>query len=139
MNSQKETPVIKVPKQEMKDITILVAEDEEFNMFYINELFAKTNYKLVEATNGEEAVLKAKEHGNIDLILMDLKMPKLNGKEAMKQIKAFNPDVPIIALTAFAMESDKQEALESGFDSFLTKPIDKEALFKKIEHYTKTL
>ena len=138
MSSRKDTPIVNFPKEEMKEVTILVAEDEEFNMFYINELFANTNYKLIEAANGVEAVELARKNEGIDLILMDIKMPRLNGKEAMKQIKLFNSEVPIIALTAFAMESDKKDALDSGFDSFLTKPIDKDALFEKIEQYTKT-
>ncbi len=139
MNEQNDTPSFKLSKEAMKEVTIIVAEDEEFNMFYINELFANTNYKLIEANNGEEVIELAKKHKETDLIIMDIKMPKLNGIEAMKQIKAFNPEVPIIALTAFAMESDRREALESGFDSFLTKPIDKDTLFEKIEHFTKTL
>ena len=138
MSSRKDTPIVNFPKEEMKEVTILVAEDEEFNMFYINELFANTNYRLIEAANGVEAVELARKNEGIDLILMDIKMPRLNGKEAMRQIKLFNSEVPIIALTAFAMESDKKDALDSGFDSFLTKPIDKDALFEKVEQYTKT-
>lgn len=119
-----------------KEITILVAEDEEYNMMYINELFSKTNFKMIEAHNGKQAVELFKKHPEIELVLMDLKMPIMNGNEAMKEIKAIKPSIPIIALSAFAMESDKEEALENGFDSYLPKPIDGKLLFSIISKYS---
>jgi len=121
------------PKQN-KNITILVAEDEEYNRMYINELFSKTNHTIVEAYDGEMAVELFKKHEQIDLILMDIKMPKMDGVEAMKIIKAYKP-TPVIALSAFAMESDKKEALKEGFDNYLTKPINKKALFHLINKF----
>jgi signal transduction histidine kinase/CheY-like chemotaxis protein len=119
-----------------KTTTILVAEDEIYNLMYINELFAKTSYKIVEATNGKIAVEIALSNDNIDLVLMDIKMPIMNGKDAMKEIKNVKPNLPIIALSAFAMESDKESALAIGFDSYLSKPIDKKLLFEKIIEFT---
>ena len=121
------------PKQN-KNHTILVADDEEYNMMYINELFSKTNYTIIEAYDGVMAVDLFKKHDNIDLILMDIKMPKMDGVEAMKAIKSIK-QIPTIALSAFAMESDKKEALKEGFDNYLTKPINKKALFKLIDKY----
>ncbi|SNR38126.1 PAS domain S-box-containing protein [Lutibacter agarilyticus] len=118
-------------------ITILVAEDEEYNMLYINELFSKTNYKIVEASNGLQAVDLAKSNSEIKLVLMDIKMPVMNGIEAMKEIKQVRPNLPIIALSAFAMESDKENALANGFNSYLSKPIDKKLLFNLIQEHTK--
>lgn len=118
-------------------ITILVAEDEEYNMLYINELFSKTNYEIVEAGNGLQAVELAKSNPEIKLVLMDIKMPVMNGIDAMMAIKKELPSLPVIALSAFAMESDKENALEKGFDSYLSKPIDKNFLFKLIQEYTK--
>ena len=118
-------------------ITILVAEDEEYNMMYINELFSKTNYKVVEASNGLQAVELAKSNSKIKLVLMDIKMPVMNGIDAMIAIKKELPNLPVIALSAFAMESDKENALKNGFDSYLSKPIDKKLLFKLIQEYTK--
>jgi len=106
-------------------------------LLYINELFSKTTFKIIEANNGQEAVDIAKSNTQIDLVLMDIKMPVMNGKEAMKEIKRLRPDLPIIALSAFAMESDKEIALSSGFDSYLSKPIDKKVLFELIEKFTK--
>ena len=116
-------------------ITILVAEDEEYNMIYINELFSNTNFKIIEADNGVKAVDLAINNDDIDLIFMDIKMPLMNGNEAMEQIKKVKPNLPIIALSAFAMESDKENALNKGFDSYLTKPINKNELFNIIDEY----
>jgi len=133
------TVIEKKPTVEIqnKEITILVAEDEEYNLLYINELFSKTNYNVIEATNGKEAIDIAKSNPAIDLILMDIKMPVMNGNDAMKEIKMFKPDLPIIALSAFAMESDKENAMSNGFDSYLSKPIDKKLLFELIHKFSK--
>jgi len=119
-----------------KEITILVAEDEEYNLLYLNELFSKTSYKLIEATTGKQAVELALANSNIDLVLMDIKMPVMNGIDAMKKIKAERPHLPIVALSAFAMESDKEAAISNGFNSYLSKPIDKKLLFEIINECT---
>lgn len=129
---------IKKEKLEMisnKDVTILVAEDEEYNMIYINELFSNTCYKIIGAENGLKAVDLALNNGDIDIVFMDIKMPFMNGNDAMQKIKEVKPNLPIIALSAFAMESDKEKALNNGFDSYLTKPIDKVELFNLINEY----
>ena len=118
-----------------KKITILIAEDEEYNMLYINELFSSSNYKTIEAENGKEAVELALKHSEIDIIFMDIKMPIMNGNDAMIEIKKSKPKLPIIALSAFAMESDKEKALAKGFDSYLTKPIDRKILFGLIKKF----
>jgi PAS domain S-box-containing protein len=119
-----------------KELTVLVAEDQENNRMYINEVFSQANFKIIEAYNGKQAVELFKTHSEIDLVLMDIKMPIMNGVEAMKQLKKIKPSLPIIAISAFAMESDKQKALEQGFDSYLSKPIDKNLLFNTIDkHY----
>ena len=119
-----------------KEITILVAEDEEYNMMYIDVLFSKTNFKTIKAINGKQAVELFKKHPEIDLILMDIQMPIMNGNEAMKEIKKIKSSIPVIAISAFAMESEKEVALKNGFDSYLPKPIDKNLLFNTIDkHY----
>lgn len=118
-----------------KKLTILVAEDEEYNMMYINELFSKTNYKIIEASNGKKAVELLENHPEIDLVFLDIKMPIMDGNEAMIEIKKENPSLPVIALSAFAMESDKETALKKGFDAYLTKPINKKQLFNLIDKH----
>jgi CheY-like chemotaxis protein len=119
-----------------EEITILVAEDEEYNRLYINELFSTSKIKLIEATNGKEAIDILSVNPYINLILMDIKMPILGGIEAMKIIKERNKNIPIIALSAFAMESDQERAIELGFDDYLSKPLDKKKLFDLIQKYT---
>ncbi|MDO9594086.1 MAG: PAS domain S-box protein [Lutibacter sp.] len=120
-----------------KEINILVAEDEEYNMMYINELFSTTHIKIMEANNGKKALELAQSHPEIQLVLMDIKMPVMDGNEAMKEIKKLRPSLPIIALSAFAMESDKTIALALGFDAYLTKPLDRKLLFQLIEKFSK--
>tara|TARA_R110001583_G_scaffold412_1_gene3744 strand:- start:934 stop:4404 length:3471 start_codon:yes stop_codon:yes gene_type:complete len=119
-----------------KELTILVAEDEEYNMMYLNELFTKTKFKIIEANNGAQAVDLFKKHPEIDLVLMDIQMPVMNGKEAMIEIKKVKPAVPVIALSAFAMESDKKDALKNGFNFHLSKPINSKSLFDIISKYS---
>jgi len=122
--------------EKTKETTILVAEDEEYNMMYINVLFSSTKFKIIEANNGKQAVELFKKHPKIDLVLMDIQMPIMNGNEAMKEIKKVKPSVPVIALSAFAMESDKEKALKKGFDFYISKPIDKKLLFNTIKEYS---
>ena len=123
-------------KEKTKETTILVAEDEEYNMMYIDVLFSKTNFKIIEANNGKQAVELFEKHPEVDLVLMDIQMPIMNGNVAMKKIKKIKPSIPVIALSAFAMESDKEETLKKGFDSYISKPIDKKLLFNTIKEYT---
>lgn len=131
---EEQKPIIQVKN---KEITILVAEDEEYNMMYITELFSTTNFKIMEAGNGKKALELAQNHPEIQLVLMDIKMPVMDGNEAMKEIKKFRPSLPIIALSAFAMESDKAKALSLGFDAYLTKPLDRKLLFQLLEKFSK--
>jgi signal transduction histidine kinase len=114
------------------DKTILVAEDEEFNYFLIQEILSQTNVRVLRAKNGIEAVESCKKYPEINLVLMDIKMPEMNGYEATKIIKSFKPHLPIIAQTAYAMTEDRSKALSAGCDSYLSKPIQKERLLSVI-------
>jgi PAS domain S-box-containing protein len=131
---EEQKPAIQVKNNE---ITILVAEDEEYNMMYITELFSPTNFKIIEANNGKKAVESVQSNPEIQLVLMDIKMPVMDGNEAMREIKKLRPSLSVIALSAFAMESDKERALALGFDAYLTKPLDRKLLFRLIEKYSK--
>jgi CheY-like chemotaxis protein len=85
----------------------------------------------VRINNGEEAVAYCHENDNIDLLLMDINMPKINGFIATEKIKKFRPEIPIIAQTAFAIEGDEDKVLAAGCDYYISKPIDKHDLFEK--------
>ncbi len=112
--------------------TLLVAEDEEFNFIYIEELLSETDLKLIHAINGNEAV-EIFKNGKIDIILMDLKMPVMDGFEATKEIRKFNKQVPIIAQTAFSYK--REDCINSGFTDYITKPFNDEQLIKMITQY----
>lgn len=118
-----------------ESITILVAEDEEYNQIFIEEILDDHEIEIHFAENGIEAVDIAKNNPDIKFILMDIKMPVMNGIEASKKIKEFNPTVPIIALTAFSMESDRKYLLSEGFDDYLAKPILKKDLLTIINKF----
>lgn len=112
---------------------ILIAEDVDENYRLLEVLFRK-KYQLFHAHNGEEAVELFKEH-NPELILMDIKMPIMNGFEATKIIRTISEDIPIMALTAFAFEREKEMAKECRFSAYIVKPIDVVEIRKTIASY----
>ena len=118
----------------MTEKTILIVEDEETNSLYLESLLAINKYKYLLATDGEKAI-EIVNNNKIDLILMDIKLPRLNGLEATKIIKKKYPDMPIIAQTAYAMSGDKEKILAAGCDDYVSKPIDKDCLLKKIRDF----
>ncbi|NJB37726.1 PAS domain S-box protein [Croceivirga sp. JEA036] len=118
-------------EDQLKQFVILIAEDEEINYFFLNTYIKKikeAQLTVIRARDGEEAVEFCKEHPEIDLILMDVKMPIMDGLEATEIIKKMRPDLPIVVQTAFSLEEDKAKAFEAGCDGFLSKPIDKNLL-----------
>lgn len=118
------------------DKTILVADDEDINYMYLKMALMKTRAQILRANNGKEAVDMVHE-GNqkIDLILMDIKMPVMDGKEATRQIKAMNTDVFIVAQTAYAMQEDKSACFRSGCDEFLSKPVRQKILLETLAKF----
>jgi signal transduction histidine kinase len=115
---------------------ILVAEDEELNWMFIREMIRRSGAEIVRAKNGLEAVTMAGEL-KPDAILMDLKMPEMDGIEATRKIRKTDPQVPIIAQTAFVMNKEKEESLKAGCNHFLTKPLDRTILLEMIDCYFK--
>ena len=115
----------------MDVLTILVAEDEDNNFELLEILLAKRIKKIIRATNGKE-VLAILEKQKPDLILMDLKMPVMDGYEATRQAKALFPDLRIIALTAYTQPEEERRALEAGCAAFISKPIRNQELYETI-------
>ena len=113
--------------------TILVAEDNESN-FILMTYILKRQYAVLRAKNGQEAVDMA-DKGGFDLILMDIKMPVKDGLAATKEIKEKHPEMPIIALTANAFDSDRQLAIEAGCDDFLSKPVSSDRCMAAIAKF----
>lgn len=128
----------KTGQKDLKTCKILVAEDEEINYLVIETFLKKQrelNFEIIHAKNGVEAVETSKENPDLDLILMDIKMPLLNGYDATVQIKKIYPNLPIIALTAYSNPEDIRRALSAGCKEFISKPIDKMNLQKLLVKY----
>lgn len=115
-----------------KSLTILIAEDEKYNYILLEALFDSNDIKLVRAKDGIEALEMLRKNSGFDLILMDIKMPVMDGIKCFKEIRKMNLNTPVIALTAYALEHDHQKIMELGFDEYITKPINKNSLFSKI-------
>ena len=115
--------------------TVLIAEDEIYNYYYIEELLKPMNVKTLHAWNGLEAVELAKNHPDISLVLMDIRMPEMDGLAATKLIKELRPQLPVIAQTAYATREDRENALASGFDYYLSKPIRRALFVEVIDKY----
>lgn len=111
---------------------ILIAEDEETNYFYLETVLKRTGAVLFHARNGDEAVQVCKDQPNLDLVLMDIKMPELNGLDATRLIREFNTTLPIIAQTAYALVGERNKCLSAGCNDYISKPINRESLLKMI-------
>jgi len=123
-------------KNQMKNNTqktVLVAEDEEYNFLFIAEILSRFDLKLIHAKNGKEA-LEIFENEVIDLILMDIKMPIMDGQTATRIIKKLKPDIPIIAQSAYALDHEI-ERFSEDFDDYMAKPINSIKLKEKIKSY----
>jgi signal transduction histidine kinase len=119
---------------------ILVAEDEHTNYKFIENALKVTNTNLLWAKNGVETCEMFQKHKNIDLILMDIRMPLMDGHEATRRIKEINKNIPIIAQTAYALEFEKDEILKAGCNDYISKPYTVEELLSVIDkNFVKTV
>lgn len=126
-----------ISEQNTPTRTILLAEDEWSN-FILIETFLKTgNFNIVHVTNGFDAIEEFRKNPAIDLVLMDIKMPKMNGYEATKIMKSEKPELPVIAITAYALAGDREKAIEAGCDDYIPKPIKKGDLIALVEKHLK--
>jgi PAS domain S-box-containing protein len=123
-------------KKILSGASILVAEDDKVNFFYMQALIKQsTDSTICHASNGTEAVALYKANPDIVLILMDIKMPEMDGYEATRQIKLINKDIPVIAITGYAMTGDEEKIRMAGCDGYLSKPISKKRLLEKMAEY----
>jgi len=115
-----------------RKLKILIVEDDETSALHLQIILANKSEKLYRAKTGEEAIEKIKTHTDIDLILMDIKLPLMDGYEVTRKIREFNNEVKIIAQTAYSFEIDRKKAMETGCNDYIAKPLDKEKLLKII-------
>jgi signal transduction histidine kinase/ActR/RegA family two-component response regulator len=120
-----------------EDGTLLIAEDDNINFLLLQKIMQSSNYKIIRAVNGQEAVDICISDPNIDLVLMDIKMPVMNGFEALEKIRAIRPELVIVAQTAYASSDDEERIMKAGFFGYITKPINREKLFELINEILK--
>jgi two-component system, cell cycle response regulator DivK len=115
---------------------VLVVEDNPLNLKLVRDVLLRAGFEVIEARSGEEGVAQARAC-TPDMILMDLQLPGIDGTQAMRMIKEDpgGTDIPIVALTAFAMSEDRERALRSGFDGYLSKPISVRDLPRQISEF----
>ena len=116
----------------LKGKKILVVEDDFSSKFYLNKVLEKSGAEVFNADNGRDAVELVRVTPEIELILMDLQMPVMDGYTAIKLIREFNTKVILIAQTAYGLIGDKEKILSSGFDDYLIKPITYNQLVEKL-------
>jgi CheY-like chemotaxis protein len=117
-------------------IKILLAEDDEVSYLYLKEIMTGCGIELLWAQNGVQAVQICSDEKDLDLVLMDIKMPDMNGIEATEKIREIRPDLPVIAVTAFAKNEDRLTALSAGCNEFLSKPIKREDLMAVLTRHS---
>jgi two-component system cell cycle response regulator DivK len=116
-------------------IKMLVAEDDDISIDYLKTILEGERTELIFCRNGIDAVKTIREQPDIAIILMDIKMPEMNGLEATREIRKFNKTTPIIAQTANALSNDKHAAIEAGCNDYITKPFDRKKLLEMIVKY----
>ncbi len=129
--SKTEKPVSR-PEIEIKKLKILIAEDVEAADKHLSILLKKISKEILHAKTGKDTVMICQNNPDIDLVLMDIHMPEMNGYDATQKIREFNKDVVIIAQTAYAMRGDREKALEAGCNDYISKPIKKDKLLEMI-------
>jgi len=119
-----------------KTKTILIVEDNEDNLMVYRTILEHVGYNVIEARDGEEGIARAREE-HPDLILMDISIPRIDGWEATRRLKENEEtrDIPIIALTAHALEEDREKALRVGCDGYLAKPVEPRRVVEEVKRY----
>jgi CheY-like chemotaxis protein len=127
--------VIEEKTDYVKKLKILIAEDDDVSAKLITINVNEFGKEILRAGTGVEAVETCRNNPDIDLILMDIQMPKMSGYEATRQIREFNKEVVIIAQTAFGLSGDREKAIEAGCNDYLSKPIRKNLLSEMINRF----
>lgn len=122
-------------RRSLKGRKVLVAEDNQLNYNLIEAFLAGTDLDVVWVKNGKEALDYCKSPADADMILMDLRMPVMDGFQATEQIRSFNEDIPVVAVTAYTIREEQEKAESLGFTDYLTKPVNREILLQTIHKY----
>lgn len=122
-------------ERNIKGKSVLIVDDDAVNLHYLREIMSELKLNIFEAKNGLDAVVKFKKNKCISLILMDIKMPVMNGIEATKLIKSNSQNIKVVMQTAYAMNAEKEMALKEGCDDYISKPLNKEKVIEVIKRY----
>lgn len=133
LQEQKESETLENASNLFCEKILIVAEDDEISQLFLETILTSHFRQVIYVASGRETINACREHPEVDIILMDIKMPDIDGYEATRQIRQFNKKVRIIAQTAFGLSGDKEKALAAGCDDYISKPINKEELFEKIQ------
>ncbi len=120
-------------KYDWQERVILLVEDDAEAQLFFKAIFRATLVKIVTVSSGEQAIEEVKNTAEIDLILMDIRLPGIDGIEASRHIKEIRPEIPIVVQTAYALGNERQQAINAGCSDYVTKPIQVDTLFQKIE------
>ncbi|KAF0131219.1 MAG: putative multi-sensor hybrid histidine kinase [Bacteroidetes bacterium] len=121
----------------LPNICVLIAEDDDVSFMLFDKILQKENIQTIRAHNGNETIRILQENNSIDIVLLDLKMPVMNGYETATNIRKFNINIPIIAQTAYAMAGDREKALRAGCNEYIAKPMTKNELFKLMQRFVR--
>lgn len=119
----------------IQDLKVLIAEDDNTSALLLSTYLKPNSKAIIVATNGEKAVEMCRNNPDLDLIMMDIQMPVMNGFNATKAIREFNSDVVIIAQTAFGLSGDRDKAIDAGCSDYISKPIKKDDLNNLLRKY----
>jgi CheY-like chemotaxis protein len=114
---------------------ILIVEDDQNSYDLLSFILQDFNCKIIHNRNGSEALETVKKENDLDLVLMDIRLPKMDGLEATKEIRKITKTLPVIAQSAYAMQEDKKKCIDAGCDDFISKPLDKESFLNLIAKY----
>lgn len=135
VNNIEDDVITDLANEQIRSLKILIVEDDETSKFFISEIVDCYCKEILYAGDGNEAIKACQNNPDIDLVLMDIQLPKMNGHEATKKIREFNKDVIIIAQTAFGLANDREKALESGCNDYISKPVQQDLLFNLLQKY----
>lgn len=120
-----------------KEILILIVEDESLNSELLEVLLKRKKISYLLAVDGLEALEMFEKHPEIDLVLLDIKLPNLNGEAVLIKMKELRPDVPIVVQTAYVFEEDKKRFFDIGCDDYISKPLNKELFYEILSRWLK--
>jgi PAS domain S-box-containing protein len=132
---RKDSVISKQKELNIKNLKILIVEDDELSYSYLLKCVQTMSKEVLHAITGAEAVTECKNHSDIDLILMDIQMPEMNGYEATREIRQFNNQVVIVAQTAYGLIGDREKSIKAGCNEYISKPIDKDKLMRIIQKH----